>query len=66
MVLACVVGLVVVAVASLVAWRWWLEFRRWDAGRADKARDEAVATQGLRLQQLEDRVKALEYGRPSR
>ena len=59
---AALIGLVVVALAGLKAWRDWLELQRFQlAGRSD--RDGApVATSGARIElaDLKERVRKLE------
>lgn len=63
MIVAIVGGVLTLSAAALLAWRWWLEFRRWDATRADKARDEALATLEPRMRAVEDALRNAEYAK---
>jgi hypothetical protein len=50
-----------VCVAGLVAWRWYLEQRKWELSQKAAARDEALAEFGPRMTALERRIADAAY-----
>lgn len=52
-----------VAVASLVAWRWWLSQRRWELTHKAVERDAALAELTPRMKALETKINDVEWSR---
>ena len=52
-----------VCAASLVAWNWYLEQRRWERTHQAEARDKALAELSPRMMALEEKVNNAEWSR---
>lgn len=51
-------AVVVVAVAGLVAWRWWLAHAQWVQTHRNVERDATVSRFDARLAELEDKARS--------
>lgn len=61
--MGALLSVVSICVAALVAWRWFLDFRRWALQQKADERDAALAEVAPRLANLEKAVKDLQYAR---